>query len=74
MGEGFNRYKMLIFDTVVDVVALSGFHLLFKVGDAVLDQDVVPLEQFADIAVVNSFTVEIWRNILSTLFPMPFYS
>ena len=34
---------------VVDVVALCGSHLLFEVGDAGLDEDVVPLDELLDM-------------------------
>ena len=34
---------------VIDVVALSGSHLLFEVGDTSLDEDVVPLDELLNV-------------------------
>ena len=44
---------------VVDVVAFGGFHLLLEVGDASLDEDVVPLDELLDVAGVHALTVEV---------------
>ena len=41
------------FLAVVNIVALGGLHILFKVSDTVLYEDVIPLDELFDVAVVT---------------------
>ena len=43
--------------TIVDVVAVGGGHLFLEVGDACFHEDVVPRDEFLDVAVVDALLI-----------------
>ena len=45
-------FGSFLFFSVVDIITLGGCHLLFEVGDACLHEDVVPLDELLDVAVL----------------------
>ena len=51
------------FLAVVNIVALGGLHILFKVSDTVLYEDVIPLDELLDVAIVNTLAVEFWQHL-----------
>ena len=59
-----NRLLFLgLFNAVVDIVAFCWLHVLLKVGDAALDEDVIPLDELFDVAVVHTLAVEFGQNL-----------
>ena len=59
----YNPFSLFLFLSVVDIVAFGRFHVLFKVVNAVFYQEVIPLNQFLDVAVVNTVAVEAGQNL-----------
>ena len=59
------RRGLGFFFSVINVVTLSRCHLFLKVGDACFDEDVVPLDEFFDVAVL--YTVLIPFGTLDSL-------
>ena len=53
--------------SVIDIVALGGFHLLLEVGDAGLDKDVIPLNELLDVAAMNTLAVEVGQHVAEIL-------
>ena len=49
---------------VVNVVALCRCQHFFKISDARLHQEVIPLQQFLDVAVVNAVFIEIRKHLV----------
>ena len=52
-----------LFFSVVDIITLGGCHLLFKVGDARLHKDVVPLDEFLDVAVLHAVLIPVGQHL-----------
>ena len=52
-----------LFFAVVYVIALCGFQVFFKVGDTVLNENVIPLKQFLDVAVVHAVAVKLGQHL-----------
>ena len=48
---------------IVDVVAFCGGDIFFKVGDAVLNQNVVPGDEFLDVAVLHTLLIPLGKNL-----------
>ncbi len=56
-------HVLFLFLAVVDVVALGGSHVFFEVGDAGLDKDVVPLDEFLDVAVLHTVLIPVGQHL-----------
>ena len=48
---------VLFLFAIVDIVAFCGREFLLKIGNSGCDENVVPLEQLFDVAVVDTLTV-----------------
>ena len=52
---------------VVDIIALGRSESALKIGDAVAHEDVVPLNQLADVAVVDTLAVVVGQHFAEEL-------
>ncbi len=62
-----------LFFSVVNVVTLCGSHLLFEVGDACLDEDVVPLDELLDVGVLHTVYCDRYQVPVTILFNSLFF-
>ena len=58
-----NRVRSRLILAVVNVVALGGSQCGLEVGDAILHEDVVPLDELLDVAVVYAVAIEVGQHL-----------
>ena len=52
-----------LYFSVVDIVTLGGRHLFFEVGYAGLHEDVVPLDELLDVAVLHAVLIPVGQYL-----------
>jgi len=55
-------YFLLLF-SVIHVVSFGGCEVFFEVGDAGLDEDVVPLDELLDVAVLHAVLIPVGQHL-----------
>ena len=63
----FTFLPLIFLFPVVDVVALSGSKFLFEVGEAGVHQDVIPLDELLDVAVLNALLIPVGQHLREIL-------
>ena len=54
---------LFLFLAVINVVAFRGLHFLLKIGDASLNKNVVPLDEFLNVGVLHTVAVPLGQYL-----------